>query len=94
MILTYNPSAWLALLAILTALTLIVGSWRHRGAPLGGSTRIQQPDIMPIARDAILKSMIDGVIVLDAGKRIIELNPAAQRIIERKTQEVIGQHYG
>ena len=48
---------------------------------------------MPIAHDAILKSMSDGVIVLDEQHRIIELNPAAQKIIGREKSEVIGQQY-
>jgi PAS domain S-box-containing protein len=59
-----------------------------------GLSRLQLLDsIMPIAHDAILKSMSDGVIVLDEQQRIIELNPAAQKIIDREKSEVIGQQY-
>ena len=58
-----------------------------------GLSRFKLLDIMPIAYDTILKSMVDGVIVLDNQQRIIELNPAAQKIIERKRSEVIGQPY-
>ena len=47
---------------------------------------------MPIAHDAILKSMSDGVIVLDEQQRIIELNPAARKIISREKSEVIGRY--
>ena len=59
-----------------------------------GLSRLQLLDsIMPIAHDAILKSMADGVIVLDEQQRVIELNPAAQNIIGREKSEVIGQLY-
>jgi len=58
-----------------------------------GLSRLQLLDIMPIAHEAILRSMVDGVIVLDTRQRIIELNPAAEHIIDRKRAEVIGQPY-
>ncbi|HEX7475702.1 MAG TPA: PAS domain S-box protein, partial [Dehalococcoidales bacterium] len=58
-----------------------------------GLSRLQLMNIMPIAHDAILRGMVDGVIVLDNQKRIIELNPAAQKIIERKRSEIIGKLY-
>jgi PAS domain S-box-containing protein len=48
-------------------------------------------DIVPVARDAIIESMSDAVIVLDARGRIVDVNPAAQRILGRRAAEVIGQ---
>ena len=48
-------------------------------------------DIVPVARDAVIESMNDGVIVLDTQNRIVDLNPAAQRIIGRPASEAIGQ---
>jgi len=48
-------------------------------------------DIVPVARDAIIEGMSDGVIVLDAQDRIVDLNPAAGRIIGRPASEVIGR---
>jgi diguanylate cyclase (GGDEF)-like protein/PAS domain S-box-containing protein len=48
-------------------------------------------DIVPAARDAVIESMIDGVIVLDGRNRIVDLNPAAVAILGQKDQEVIGQ---
>jgi PAS domain S-box-containing protein len=48
-------------------------------------------DIVPVARDAIIESMSDAVIVLDARGRIVDVNPAAARILRRKAAEVIGQ---
>ncbi len=48
-------------------------------------------DIVPVAREAIIESLHDGLIVLDAQDRVVELNPAIQRIIGRTATEVIGQ---
>jgi len=45
-----------------------------------------------VAHDAILKSMADGVIILDTQQRVIELNPAAQIIIGLKKSDVIGKY--
>jgi PAS domain S-box-containing protein len=63
----------------LTGLALILGLFQFRLL-----------DIVPVARDAVIAEMPDGVIVLDAENRIIDLNPAAQRIIDRQ-DDVIGQ---
>jgi PAS domain S-box-containing protein len=48
-------------------------------------------DIVPVAREAIIESMSDAVIVLDARGRIVDVNPAAERILRRRAAEVIGQ---
>ncbi|MCP5100300.1 MAG: PAS domain-containing protein [Chloroflexi bacterium] len=47
-------------------------------------------NIMPVARDAVMESMEDAVIVLDTEKRVVDLNPAAQRLIGRPFKDVIG----
>ncbi len=44
-----------------------------------------------MARDAVIEGMSNGVIVLDAQNRIVDLNPAAQRVIGRPASEAIGQ---
>jgi PAS domain S-box-containing protein len=51
-------------------------------------------DIVPVARGAIVESMSDAVIVLDARNRIVDVNLAAQRILCRRAAEVIGQPAG
>jgi len=56
-----------------------------------GLFRFQLLDIVPVARDAVIEGMSDGVIVLDAQNRIVDLNPAAGRIIGRPASEAIGQ---
>lgn len=38
-------------------------------------------DIAPLARDLVIDGMKDGMIVLDANRRIVDINPAAQTII-------------
>ncbi len=48
-------------------------------------------DIMPVARSTIIESMEDSVIVVDIQNRIVDINPAAQRAINQRTAEVIGQ---
>ncbi|MBN1979747.1 MAG: GAF domain-containing protein [Anaerolineae bacterium] len=59
-------------------------------AVIWGLFRFRLLDIVPVARDAVIAEMPDGVIVLDAENRIIDLNPAAQRIIGHQ-EDVIGQ---
>jgi signal transduction histidine kinase len=81
-----SPFAMIDPTPLAFAITGIVFFW--------GLSRLQLLDIiMPIAHDAILQSMSDGVIILDTQQRILELNPAAQNIIWRKKSEVVGQIY-
>ena len=63
----------------LTGLAVILGLFRFRLL-----------DVVPVARDVVIAEMPDGMILLDAENRIIDLNPAAQRIIGRQ-EDVIGQ---
>ncbi len=37
-------------------------------------------DLIPVARDMLVESMSDGVLVLDQKKRIVDINPAAQSL--------------
>ena len=36
-------------------------------------------EIVPIARDLLIESITEGVVVLDTTNRVIDLNPAARR---------------
>jgi len=56
-----------------------------------GLFRYRLFDIVPAAREAVIESMSDAVIVLDAQGRVVDLNPAAQAAIGRAASEVIGQ---
>lgn len=46
-----------------------------------GLFRFRLLDIVPVARDAVIESMSDGVMVLDIQNRIVDLNPAAQQML-------------
>lgn len=47
-------------------------------------------DIVPIAHSRLMEELLDGVIVLDKANRIVDFNPAAQKIFGL-TSTVIGQ---
>lgn len=47
--------------------------------------------IVPIARDTLVEGMSEPVAVLDAGGRVVDVNPAALRILEREADQVIGR---
>jgi PAS domain-containing protein len=38
-------------------------------------------DLVPVARDTIIETMRDGVVVLDSQDRIVDINPSAQKLI-------------
>jgi len=63
-------------------------------AMLWALTRRQFLDLMPQARARVIESMRDGLAVLDAGGRIVDLNPAAEEIIgEAAAVAAIGRHF-
>jgi PAS domain-containing protein len=51
-------------------------------------------DVVPIAHDVLLHGMSDGVVVLDAQNRIVDLNPAAQALIGAQAPAPIGAPAG
>ncbi len=55
--------------------------------------RFRLLDIVPVAREAVIESMSDAVIVLDEQNRIVDLNPAAQRLADRTASEAVGQAF-
>ncbi len=48
-------------------------------------------DVVPIARRTVVDSMREAVLVLDAQNRLVDLNPAAQRIIGVEANRAIGR---
>ncbi len=48
-------------------------------------------DLKPVARDTLIEHMSDGVIVLDPLNRIIDINPAGQRLLGRDARALIGR---
>jgi len=47
-------------------------------------------DIIPVARDVLIENMSDGVIVLDARNRLVDINPAAQMVLGARKNPRIG----
>ncbi len=60
-------------------------------ALLGGLNRMKLLSIMPVAFEAIFKSIGDGVIVIDERNYIREVNPAAAAILQAKTTDLLGK---
>ena len=52
--------------------------------------RHQLLDIVPVARDILVESMNDAMIVLDVRNRIVDANPAALKLLGLEGSEIIG----
>lgn len=61
------------------------------GLDLLGVFRFRLLDVVPLARDAVIRGMEDGVIVVDSGGRVVELNPAAERFTGRTAGQAVGR---
>lgn len=59
-----------------------------------GLFRYRLLDVMPVAKEAVLYSMRDGVVVLDNRGHVVEVNPAATQMIGKTNDAVIGQAAG
>jgi len=53
--------------------------------------RFQLLDLLPVARDALVDASADGLIVLDARNRVVDLNLAARKILNEPDGKVLGQ---
>jgi diguanylate cyclase (GGDEF)-like protein len=51
-------------------------------------------DLRPIAHQLVVESMQDAVFVIDNKERIVEVNPAAERIFDQQKENIIGQEAG
>lgn len=60
--------------------------------PLGlAILRLDLLDLAPAAQDAVLRNMLDGVIVADPQGRIVHLNPAAEDFLQKPLPVVFGR---
>jgi PAS domain S-box-containing protein len=75
--------SWIDLTPFFFTLTGLAMAWAF--------FRFRLLDIVPVARDAVIESMSDGVLVLDAENRIVDINPVAEGIINPTASEIIGQ---
>jgi PAS domain S-box-containing protein len=48
-------------------------------------------DVVPVARDAVVASMSDVVVVIDLQNRIVDINPAGQQALGHTAKEIVGQ---
>ena len=48
-------------------------------------------DIVPVARDALVENMSDGILVLDAKNRVVDVNPAVQDLMQTRASSAIGK---
>lgn len=56
-----------------------------------GLSGLQRADLVQVSRGVILESVSDGIVLLDAANRIVDLNPVALRWLGRMAAEVVGQ---
>jgi PAS domain S-box-containing protein len=82
-LLKLNPFPYLDLTPFAFTVAGVLWAW--------GLFHFQLLDIVPVARDAVIESMSDAVLVVDAHGRIVDMNPAAQQILRRSAAELIGQ---
>lgn len=61
------------------------------GAIALGVLRLRFLDVVPVARDIVLESINQSVIVVDDHNRIVDINRAAQRVIGCAAADVIGK---
>jgi PAS domain S-box-containing protein len=82
-VLGWRPIPDAELTPVALAVTVPVVAW--------GFYRLRQRDIMPVAREAIVESMQDRVVVVDGQNRILDINPAAEHLVGRSRSEIIGE---
>ena len=56
-----------------------------------GARNYRLLDIIPVARDTLIEKMTDGVIVLDAQNRLVDINPTGQWMLRAGGPPPIGQ---
>jgi diguanylate cyclase (GGDEF)-like protein/PAS domain S-box-containing protein len=59
-----------------------------------GILHLRLLNIVPVARHVVLETLDDGVIVLDAALRVVDLNPAARRILGVDAWRAVGRPIG
>lgn len=52
--------------------------------------RLRLLEIVPVARDLAIENMSDGLIVVDAHARIVDINPAVQDILGLSPRQIVG----
>ncbi len=65
--------------------------WQQLGSKLRNLFRYRSFDPIPFAREEIFSSLADGIIVLDAEGRVVEMNPSARFILNQTMGEALGK---
>ncbi len=78
-----SPMPGLDLTPISFAITGVLLAW--------GIFRLRLFDLLPVARDVLIETMSDGVLVLDEQDRVVDINPAAQRLLHTSAPASLGQ---
>lgn len=81
-VLGYSPIPFYNLTPAMLSISALLAGW--------DLFRYQFLDLRPIARDAVMENIQEGIIVLDHKDRIVDLNPAAERMA-RITQASVGK---
>ena len=74
----------------LYSLTTVILFYTACSALAFSTYKFQIADIIPVARGAIIEGMRDGVMVLDAQNRILDVNPLMQQLMGRPAPQLIG----
>ena len=56
-----------------------------------GLFRFRLFTLVPVARAALVENMSDGLLVMDEGDRVLDLNEAARRIIGRASRDIVAK---
>ena len=56
-----------------------------------GFFRYRLLDVVPVAKAEVFNSMLDGVLVMDREDRIIDFNPAAEKILNLPRNDIVGR---
>ena len=65
--------------------------WPWRSACRGFACSALLPALLPTARNQVLQTMKDGVLVLDVDGRVVSVNPAASAMIGERASDLIGK---
>ena len=49
-------------------------------------------DLIPVARSHLIENMRDGVLVLDAQNRVVDINPAMESFLEKPPSFYLGKN--
>ena len=82
-VLGLSPAPGLEMTPLVLACTGMIFAW--------GIYRFHLLDLAPVARERLIETMADGMVVLDAQDRVVDINPAAQRFIAAPTPVQLGQ---